>query len=113
MIKQIELIKRKQNLSREAFSRHYEEVFAPLMLTSSPSIKRYVRNHIISPLAGGEPDFDCVTEVWFEDMDGFKANVKLYSSEAGKVIRDELEKFVDTSKIVAFLVQETVTQGST
>jgi hypothetical protein len=42
-------------------------------------------------------------------MDGFKANVKLYGSEAGKVIRDELEKFVDTSKIVALLVQETVT----
>lgn len=108
MIKQVELVKRKQGLSREEFSQHYEDVFAPLMLRTSPSIKRYVRNYIISPLAGGEPVFDCVTELWFEDMDGFKANTKAYTSEAGKIVRDDLEKFVDTSNIVAFLVEEKV-----
>jgi uncharacterized protein (TIGR02118 family) len=108
MVKQIELIKRKQGLSPQEFSSHYEEVFAPLMLRSSPTIKRYVRNYVARTLAGGEPNFDCVTELWFDNVEGLEANIKVFMSEKGKVIRDNLKEFVDSSRTIAIIVDERV-----
>ena len=110
MVKEIALIKRKPGLSREEFSRHYEEVYVPLIWKYSPPIKRYVRNYIINPFVGEEPDFDCITEVWYENMEGFKAFGKVRNSEAGKVIIDNEAKFMDRSKIAAFLVEEKVSK---
>ena len=73
MIKAIGLIKRKPGLSREEFVKHYEEVHAPLALKYFPTIKRYVRNHIITPSGAEEPQFDCITEFWYDDMEGYQA----------------------------------------
>ena len=108
MVKQIEFIKRKPGLSQQEFSRHYEEVFAPLMLRASPTIKRYVRNHVIRTIAGGEANIDCVTELWFENMEGLEANIKVFMSDKGKVIRDSLKEFVDNSRTVVLIVDERV-----
>ena len=69
MVKAIALIKRKPGLSREEFVKHYEEVHAPLILGLLTTIKRYARNHIIVPAGAEEPEFDCVTELWYDDME--------------------------------------------
>ncbi len=108
MVKEMLLIKRREGLSREEFSRQYEEVHAPLILKHCPTIKRYVRNYIATTLGAEEPDFDCITEVWYEDIEGFRALGKFYNSEAGKVIRDSEEGFMDRSKLVVLLVDEKV-----
>ena len=73
MVKGIALLKRKPGLSPEEFRRHYEEVHAPLVRRLLPCIKRYVRNYVTVrpfPSSGGEVEFDCVTEQWFEGMEG-------------------------------------------
>ena len=114
MVKEMALIKRKPGLSREDFIRYYEEVYAPLMVKSCPHIKRYVRNYtakvFIPQLAVDELDFDCITEVWYEDMEGFKAMGQFYTSEASKVVHDAEEEFMDTTKLVMFLVEEKVSK---
>ena len=110
MVKAVALIKRKPGLSREEFARHYEEVHAPLILKHSPTLKRYVRNHVIVPAGAEEPEYDCVTELWYDNMDGYKATIDFWLSEAGKVIRDDEDSFLDRSKLAFFLVEEHVSK---
>jgi uncharacterized protein (TIGR02118 family) len=110
MIKVMALIKRKPTVSHEEFVRHYEEVHAPLALKLFPMIKKYVRNHIVVPLGAPEPDFDCITEFWFDSPESAQTVVDIQMSAAGKPIRDDEETFMDMSEMVSFLVDERVTQ---
>jgi uncharacterized protein (TIGR02118 family) len=105
MVKAIALLKRKQGLSAEDFIRHYEEVHAPLIVKNSTGLKRYVRNHVV-PLGDieNEPKFDCITELWYEDLEAYKASISTWGTEAGRVIRDDEDSFLDRSKIAFFLV---------
>jgi uncharacterized protein (TIGR02118 family) len=109
MIKGMSLISRKPGLTQEEFAYHYEEVHVPLALKHFP-FKRYVRNYIIKPPDSEEPAFDCITEVWFETMEDCQAAAEFSMSEAYKVIAEDEERFMDRSKIVAFLVEEKATE---
>ncbi|MBM4463273.1 MAG: EthD family reductase [Chloroflexi bacterium] len=110
MIKAMALIKRKPTVSHEEFVRHYEEVHAPLALKLFPMIKKYVRNHVVAPLGAPEPDFDCVTEFWFDSPESAQAVVDIRMSDVGKPIRDDEETFMDMGKMISFLVDERVTR---
>lgn len=109
MIKAMSLIKRKPGLPREEFSRHYEEVHVPLALRHFP-FKRYVRNYVIASPGAEELDFDCITEVWFDTMEDCQAAAEFSASEAYQVISEDEDRFMDRSKIVAFLVEEKATE---
>jgi len=109
MVKQVVLVKRKQGSSRDEFIRHYEDVYAPLIVKHAPSIKRYVRNYIVSRLDAEGMDFDCITEVWYDSMDGFNRFYEFWRSEAGKVIRSE-EGFWDRDRLAIFFVEETTSE---
>jgi len=109
MIKGMSLIKRKPGLSREEFSKHYEEVHVPLALRHFP-FKRYVRNYVITPPGVEEPDFDCITEVWFDTMEDCQAAAEFSVSEGYQVISEDEDRFMDRSRIVAFLVEEKLSE---
>lgn len=106
MVKVMLLLKRKPGLSREEFSRRYEEVHAPLVLSHLRTMKKYVRNYAIASPGAGEPDFDCITEVWFDNMKELKRVQDFYQSDVGEVIRNDEERFIDRSKMLSFLVEE-------
>lgn len=108
MIKTIAFIKRKPTITRQEFAKHYEEVHAPLASKVFPTIKKYTRNHIIRRLDGEEPDFDCISEFWFDDEAGVKAVFETWGSDAGKPIRDDEETFMDRDMTISFLVDERV-----
>ena len=112
MVKAMTLTKRKPGLSREEFIRHYEEVHVPLGLKYFPTMKRYVRNYVITPPGPKELDFDCITEYWYDSMDDLQAAVRFWQSEleGAQVIRDDELSFRDESKTVWFLVEEKVTK---
>ena len=111
MVKEIALIKRKAGLSREQFVERYEGIFAPLLVERCPSIKRYVRNHIaktvIVPPGARELEFDCVTEIWYDDIEGFRAVGDFIMSEVGSNAREEL---FDINESLVFLVEEKVSE---
>ena len=92
--------------SREEFLKHYEEVHAPLALKHLPSIKRYVRNYVVTRPGVEEPGFDCITEIWFDNMEGLQSAMHFWKSEAGQVIRDDEGIFMDRGKLVTLLVEE-------
>lgn len=107
MVKAIVLIKWKTGVSQEECARHYEKVHGPLAVKCFPTMKRYVQNHVIAP-PGVEPEFDVMSEFWYDDMEGYQAAIDFWRSEAGQVILDDEESFMDRGKTVAFLVEEKV-----
>ena len=109
MVKEMVMLKKKEGISREDFVRKYEEELVPLILKLCPSIRKYARNYVRIFLTAPDPNalpFDCITEVWYENMEAFKAFAQLAMSEKGKVIFDLEGTFMDTSKTVAVLVRE-------
>lgn len=108
MIKAVVLIKRKQGVSQEAFREHYEEVHAPLALKHLPMIRRYVRNHVMPMPGTQEQAFDCLTELWFDDLEDVLRLAAFVQSEEGRVIREDEEKFIDRDKTLFCLVDERV-----
>jgi uncharacterized protein (TIGR02118 family) len=113
MIKSMTLIKRKPGLSREEFIQHYEEVHAPLALKHFPTFVRYARNYVITFPDAEEPDFDCITEIWFDDIEGAMAVTEAlgdYKTEIGRIFLDDEEKFMDRGSKVSLLVNERVSK---
>lgn len=65
MFKLVLLFRKREDLSQEEFLRHWREIHVPLV-EKVPGIRRYV----ISPVRGaplGEPDYDGMAELWFDD----------------------------------------------
>ena len=109
MVKGIALLKRKPGLSVEEFRKHYEGSHALLALKLVPTIRKYARNYVTTiafPSGAGEPEFDCITEQWFDDMEGFQAMRDIAASEAGRAISEDEKKFLDRTKTVYLLVEE-------
>jgi len=110
MIKTIALIKRKPGMSSEDFVKYYEEHHAPLALKHL-TFSKYVRNYPVAMPGTDQPDFDCITEFWFDDLEGaLKVQEVLgdYKTEVGKVFLADEEKFQDRAKTRSFLVDERV-----
>ena len=110
MVKGIVVLKRKPGLSQEEFTRYYEEVHVPLVLSHFRTMRRYVRNYVIAPPGGEGPDFDCITEFWFDSKQELKRVYDLYESDVGEVIRNDEERFIDRSKMLFFRVEEMVSK---
>lgn len=105
MVKAIALLKRKPGLSREEFIEHYEKVHVPLILKYSTGVVKYVRNFVVSD-GITEPEFDCITELWYEDMKAFKATIGVWGTDEGQVIRDDEDSFLVRENIKFCLVEE-------
>jgi len=110
VIKLVALLKRRSDLSLEEFLAYYQQRHAPLFARSIPrevadAIKYYAQNHAVQ-LGASDPPFDCVTEFGFDDVDGMRRWTSWYLSDDGKVLRDDEERFMDTSKRVVIVTRE-------
>ena len=104
MIKLMMLVPRRSDMDFEAFRDHYEKRHAPLAEKKLGYLKRYVRNYL-PPIEGQPtPPCDCITELWFEDMEALRLQ--------GEVSKDDLElradedRFMDRSRVRTFIVEE-------
>ncbi len=112
MIKIVALIKRRSDVTREEFREYYEHRHAPLFHRAIPAevagvIRRYVQNHALQLGRGStEAPFDCVTEIGFDDIAGMELWTTWYLGEAGKVLRDDEESFMDPRQRVVIVTDE-------
>ena len=114
MNKLIILLRKKPGMSMRQFMEYYEDVHIPFVKTVLPSLgSRYVRNYLTHPpiLADGglnpAPYFDVITELWFDrkdEYDGFIA--RLNDKDTYSVLREDQEKFLDTSIVQIIPVTE-------
>ena len=100
VFKLIILIKRKPGLSIEEFRNYYERHHRKIGEAAAPEVGmiRYCRRYL-DPVAGGEPEYDVITENWFDDAEKFQALLAALKSEEldPEVYADE-ERFIDRSK---------------
>lgn len=106
MYKLILLVKRKPGLTHEEFRAHYEANHAPLARRSLPHLHRYVRNFLAAFPGQPEPEFDCITEFWFETRDAMETSMTWARSEEGQVLARDEELFMDRPAIRVYKAEE-------
>ena len=117
MIKVMTFIKKKKGITQDEFIRYYEEVHAPLALKLLPHPKKYVRNHIVATTEGGGPGFDCISEFWYDSPEAAQTVTDVlggvdvtsgYTTEIGRIFREDEEKFMDRRKRFSCVVEERI-----
>ncbi len=110
MHKVLLFMKRRKGLSFNAFRAYYEIRHVPLCMAYMGDAKRYVRRYLEPRKGEPEPEFDVITELWFEDRKLVDALLRTLRSDAlpADIIADE-EKLFDRSKTRAFVVTEAET----
>lgn len=119
MIKQVDLFSKKPGMSMADFKQYYETRHVPLLMQYIPRFAHYRRNFVIpgADVEAGHiadqpppPDFDVITEVWFEDQATFDKLIDDLKDPAigGPIARDE-ENFFDRGRMVIFAMEEHAT----
>ncbi len=112
MLKVIALIRRRADLSRAEFRRHYEEIHAPLALRHLDQLSGYVRNHVTAELDGGPAGFDCLTEFWYADRAALQSVLAYMGSPAAEPIRRDELTFMAREENVILSVEERLVLGA-
>jgi uncharacterized protein (TIGR02118 family) len=104
MFKIIALTRFPPNLTVEYARQYWTNVHGPLALLN-PLIRRYLQDHWITPLDGGELVFHGNSEIWYDDEDDYVTTMQ--SAEWATLVDDGPNVF-DYSTIVSGVVDEHV-----
>jgi uncharacterized protein (TIGR02118 family) len=117
MIKLLFCLRRRPDLSPEAFHRYWRETHGPLVAKHAPTlrIRRYLQSHTVeSPTAralaasrgGGEP-FDGVAELWWDsEADLAAATATPAGQAAGAELLEDEARFIDHARSAIWLAEE-------
>lgn len=105
-IKVIALLKRRRGTTHQQFSRHWEDIHGPLCVRMLPWFTGYVQDHCLAAPGAAAPYLDGLDEMWVADLASWQALLDFYVSEAGRPMRDDEAKFVDTSSVRMFRVEQ-------
>ena len=113
MIKVIMMMKRKSGMTKDEFSRYWYERHASLLKTVVPEDvlslwKSYTQNHALELPGRGEPPFDGVVEIGFDNLESFQKWSQWYFSDDAKALREDEDKFMDKSKRISVVAEERV-----
>ncbi len=115
MVKLICHFKRKAGMTLEQFKDQYENGHVPLIRELVPHPLDYRRNYRIEDAkfdpfgqgADGEPDYDCITEVWYASREALEEMLAFVSRpEIASVIVADEEQFMDRSATRLMLFEE-------
>ena len=102
MIKVILLLRKRDDLSPEAFRRHWRETHAPL-LAQLPGLERLTFNYALPGPDGAAPEYDGVSEDWFASAEPMQA---AFASPAGQAVFADSANFLDLAGLRMFVVEE-------
>ena len=94
MIRVLAFIRRRADVSRDAFRCHYEEVHVPTALPTLGGVVHYVRQHIREEIFGA-PGFDCMTSFEYRDAAAVRAAFERIEGPQGDAIRRDELRFMD------------------
>lgn len=103
-VKQFSLVRRRPDLSVDAFRRHWGEVHGPLAV-GLPGLCRYVQCVTADGIyrAGREPEADGVTVVWFESFEAMRATP---GTPALQAVVDDQAAFLDVGSLTSVVTTE-------
>jgi hypothetical protein len=110
MIKMLGFLPRRAEFTRPAFREYYETRHTPLALGRIHVFRKYVRNHLAVDPPAPLP-FDTASEFWYDDRAALATVAEWLSSPAGRVLRDDEERFMDRSRIASCFVDELTLSG--
>lgn len=90
MVKIISCLKRRPDLTHEAFVEHWNKVHGPVVRELLPGLRRYVQNPTV-PVKSRTWEWDGVAELWFDDVAAVRA---AFSSPGWDRIRQDEENFI-------------------
>jgi uncharacterized protein (TIGR02118 family) len=102
MLKVTLLLHRREDLSQEAFQRHWREIHQPL-IAWLPGYQRSVVNFVLPAPDGSAPAYDGIGETWFASAEAFQAAL---ASPQGQAIFADTANFLDLTKLQVLAVQE-------
>ena len=103
MVKLVVYFKRRTDMEVERFQEYWRTRHAGVVC-GLPGIRRYVQSHTL--LAGyrkGEPAFDGIAEVWFDDTDAIRA---LDGTDMLRAVQEDEAKFIDRSTMKTLVTDE-------
>ena len=105
MVKAVSFFKRKSGMSVEAFQTYWRTRH-PAVVIKLPGIRRYVQSHTLrSAYREGEPVYDGIAEVWFDDTRVMRALAS--TAEYAAVQADEAQ-FIARSTMGLIVTEEHV-----
>ena len=93
MFKVLVWLRRREDLTPEAFRTYWLETHAPLAKASYAGLRSYVLN-AVAALPRGEAPFDGIAELVFDSRDAFVAAAR---SDAGRTVSADLAGFTRES----------------
>jgi hypothetical protein len=108
------LMKRKPGLSMAEFIERYETEHVPLAEKQVTSLRHYERHylhpgrHVVLGDEAQEPEYDVITELWYDDVAAFEAQqdwLRARPDRVAEIIADE-ETIFDRSKSRVVLVED-------
>lgn len=107
MIRLVYLLRRRQDLTLEAFQRYWRETHGPLVASfaTAMNLQRYIQVHALEdPISaamreargGMEPGYDGVAELWFESEEALAETLASDAGQAaGAALLEDEAKFID------------------
>jgi len=105
MVKMVTCIKRKPGLSVEAFQDYWRTKHVDVVV-KMPGIRKYVQSHtLLSGYRKGEPVYDGIAEVWFDDTGAMKF---LATTPEFRAVQEDEPKFIDIATMASIITEEHV-----
>jgi uncharacterized protein (TIGR02118 family) len=120
VVKLVFCLRRRGDLSREEFQRHWRETHAPLVRDRQPAlaIRRYVQVHTLpagtsaaltASRAVEDEEYDGVAELWWDSLEALAAAVGTPEGQrAGAELLEDERRFIDLARSPIFLAEEHV-----
>jgi len=102
MVKVLAVIHKRPEMSREEFVRYWREVHA-VLAQGMEGVRRYVINPTVEAFAMGEPPFDGVAELWFDDAAAARA---AFASPVGIATTQDVAKFAQPERTQIVIAEE-------
>ena len=83
-------VRRKPELSAEAFVEHWHTKHVPLVLDALPTLQRYATSVVEHRLSGGATLWDGFSELWWESREAARAGLRA----AGSAIDQDTARFI-------------------
>lgn len=105
MVKAVSFFKRKAGMSVEAFQTYWRRAH-PEVVVKLPGVRRYAQSHTLaSAYRKGEPVYDGIAEVWFDDTQGMRA---LAGTPAYAAVQADEERFIERSSMGLIITEDHV-----
>jgi uncharacterized protein (TIGR02118 family) len=110
MVKVVAIVKRKPGMAVDAFQQHWRTGHAEAV-AKLPGLRRYVQSHTLpSGYGTGDPVWDGIAELWFDDTDALRA---LRGSPEQNAVDADEARFLDRGAMKLLFTDDHVIKDGT